>query len=339
MMYRKSEKNENGSVTLFALIAIIFMCIILINVYIASKNSTQLKQIEKIKAEYSSHESIDDVYNRIYSQFKDYIILQSGPKKTEYESNENVDYTGITLIKHNELLGDEVIDSKLYKITSTKNDDSTNNIRYQITIQYEDKTWTIDTYKKGWYGRTSTSWYYYKNHQKVTRMQNLSYVRPTDGKEFINTYLFNNDGLMLTGWKQNSDGTYYYFHETEGLNSAASTLNGQQLVEAGFPRGSMIKSNWAKITSVGTSNSYWYYFNANGIMLTGWQQIGAYWYYMNKSGSMVTGWLQDGSSWYFLRQHTNQYGTGPEGSMLANTSAYIGNKTYYFNSSGVCTNP
>lgn len=81
MMYRKSEKNENGSVTLFVLIAMIFMCIILINVYIASKNSTQLKQIEKIKAEYSSHESIDDVYNRIYSQFKDYIILQSGPKK------------------------------------------------------------------------------------------------------------------------------------------------------------------------------------------------------------------------------------------------------------------
>ena len=61
MMYRKSEKNENGSVTLFVLIAMIFMCIILINVYIASKNSTQLKQIEKIKAEYSSHESIDDI--------------------------------------------------------------------------------------------------------------------------------------------------------------------------------------------------------------------------------------------------------------------------------------
>ena len=73
-------------------------------------------------------------------------------------------------------------------------------------------------------------------------------------------------------------------------------------------------------------------------MLTGWQSIGGYWYYMNSSGQMTTGWQQIGGSWYFLRQSANQYGTGPAGSMLANTSAYINGKTYYFNASGVCTN-
>ena len=55
------------------------------------------------------------------------------------------------------------------------------------------------------------------------------------------------------------------------------------------------------------------------------------WYYMNSSGQMTTGWQQIGGSWYFLRQSANQYGTGPAGSMLANTSAYINGKTYYFN--------
>ena len=36
---------------------------------------------------------------------------------------------------------------------------------------------------------------------------------------------------------------------------------------------------------------------------------------------MLTGWQQIGGVWYFLRQSDNQYGTGPKGSMLANTSA------------------
>ena len=138
---------------------------------------------------------------------------------------------------------------------------------------------------------------------------------------------------------QNSDGTYYYFWEGDYSITIPGVGNEEDLSKSGFPRGSMVKSHWAKIRSVGTNNFYWYYFNENGIMLTGWQQIGGYWYYFNSFGSMTIGWQQIGGSWYFLRQYTNQFGTGPEGSMLANTSAYINGKTYYFNASGVCTNP
>ena len=256
---------------------------------------------------------------RVSNAFSVYSIqLKSGPNKTEYENGENVDYTGITIVKHNDVLGDEVINNSLYTISNTRNDDIANNIRYKITVSYEGYSWNIDTYKKAWYGIPGGTYYYYRDHQKVTGMQDL-YFKGADGREFTNKYYFNSNGTMFTGWMQNSDGTYYYFLETEPRNEWSNAENADELIAKGFPRGAMIKSNWAKVKSAGTSTYYWYYFNANGIMLTGWQQIGG--------------------SWYFLRQTANQFGTGPEGSMLANTSAYINGKTYYFNASGVCTNP
>ena len=276
---------------------------------------------------------------RVSNAFSVYSIqLKSGPNKTEYENGENVDYTGITVVKHNDVLGDEVVDNSLYTISNTRNDEIANNIRYKITVSYEGYSWNIDTYKKAWYGISGGTYYYYRDHQKVTGMQDL-YFKGADGREFTNKYYFNSNGTMFTGWMQNSDGSYYYFHETEGGIDLAQAMNSDDLTKLGFPRGAMIKSTWAKIRSAGTYNSYWYYLDANGVMLTGWQQIAGYWYYMNSLGHMLTGWQQIGGSWYFLRQTANQFGTGPEGSMLANTSAYINGKTYYFNASGVCTNP
>ena len=260
------------------------------------------------------------------------IQLKSGPNKTEYENGESVDYTGITIVKHNDILGDETIPGSSYSFSNTRNDDIANNIRYKITVSYEGFSWNINTYKDKWYGILGSTYYYYRNHEKVTGMHDLSYYSIQFGKDLVNTYYFNADGTMITRWKLNSDGTYYYFLETDEENV-------DQLINLGYQRGAMIKSNWVKIRSIGTNEFYWYYFNANGVMLTGWQQIAGYWYYMNSLGHMLTGWQQIGGSWYFLRQTTNQFGTGPEGSMLANTSAYINGKTYYFNASGVCTNP
>ena len=52
---------------------------------------------------------------------------------------------------------------------------------------------------------------------------------------------------------------------------------------------------------------------------------------LTSEGSMTkNAWVNDGGSWYYL---------DGEGYMLTGTSQYIGGKTYYFNASGVCTNP
>ena len=44
----------------------------------------------------------------------------------------------------------------------------------------------------------------------------------------------------------------------------------------------------------------WYYLGADGVMRTGWQKIDQTWYYLASSGAMVTGWLQQGGTWYYL---------------------------------------
>jgi glucan-binding YG repeat protein len=54
------------------------------------------------------------------------------------------------------------------------------------------------------------------------------------------------------------------------------------------------------------------------------------WCYVDKTGYMaVSQWVKDGG-WYYLDAN---------GYMIANRSVKIGNKTYNFNASGVCTNP
>ena len=159
----------------------------------------------------------------------------------------SVDYTGITVVKHNDVLGDEVIDDSLYTISSTRNDDMANNIRYKITVSYEGYSWNINTYKDKWYGIVGSTYYYYRDHEKLIGMHDLSFYSNDFGRDLINTYYFNNDGTMLTGWMQNSDGTYYYFFETEPRNEWAKAENADDLITKGFQRGSMIKSSWAHI--------------------------------------------------------------------------------------------
>ena len=44
----------------------------------------------------------------------------------------------------------------------------------------------------------------------------------------------------------------------------------------------------------------WYYLDASGKMATGWVNDGGSWYYLGASGKMVTGWVRDGNSWYYL---------------------------------------
>lgn len=44
----------------------------------------------------------------------------------------------------------------------------------------------------------------------------------------------------------------------------------------------------------------WYYFNADGYMLVGWQYIDNSWYYLNPSGEMLIGWQQIDKYWYYM---------------------------------------
>ena len=81
------------------------------------------------------------------------------------------------------------------------------------------------------------------------------------------------------------------------------------------------------------SGGQWYYMNpaagANqGVMMTGWILDPAYnaWFYLNASGAMMTGWQQVNGAWYYL----NPVSDGTKGVMAANTTI----DGYYVNADG-----
>lgn len=54
----------------------------------------------------------------------------------------------------------------------------------------------------------------------------------------------------------------------------------------------------------------WYYYDPNGQMQTGWQEIDNKWYYLNTNGQMKTGWMQDNGTWYYLDKESGKMATG-----------------------------
>ena len=93
-----------------------------------------------------------------------------------------------------------------------------------------------------------------------------------------------------------------------------------------YPNGEAAKDGWLKL------DGKYYMFDAEGRMLTGWQQNKyGIWFYMDKSsGAMRTGWLSDGGYWYYLNTTQDDW----EGCMVRGWWT-LGDKKYYFNESGI----
>ena len=72
-------------------------------------------------------------------------------------------------------------------------------------------------------------------------------------------------------------------------------------------------------------NGVWYYFDAKGIMQTGWTKVGDTTYYFDANGWMQTGWLLLGNTWYYLES---------SGAMIAGRWQWINGKCYYFDNNG-----
>ena len=78
----------------------------------------------------------------------------------------------------------------------------------------------------------------------------------------------------------------------------------------------------------------WWYRNDNGSSLkSSWIKDKDLWYYLDSEGYMKTGWLLDGSTWYYLEKDGSMCTT-----VLKPDDVNHG-VTYYFDSSGACTNP
>ncbi len=90
-------------------------------------------------------------------------------------------------------------------------------------------------------------------------------------------------GASQTGWKEEGAG-WYYIKEN----------------------GMRVSNEWLQL------DGFYYWFDANGYMGTGWRSFadGSYYYLHPETGTMMTGWIQD-VDWYYL---------GPDGQLWTNTT-------------------
>ena len=211
--------------------------------------------------------------------------------------------------------------------------------------------------KNGWV-KEAGKWAYYVDDVKlVNRWQKDSngwcYLG-ADGYMLTNAWVKDSQGWCYVGadgycvtntWKKDSKGWCY-------LNASGRMATNQWIKDSqGWcyvgADGYCVTNTWKK------DSKGWCYLNASGRMLTnswvrdsvGWCYVGADgyavtncwkkdskgWCYLNANSSMTkSAWVKDGGKWYYLDGN---------GYMVANKTLKIGNKTYKFNASGVCTNP
>ena len=143
-----------------------------------------------------------------------------------------------------------------------------------------------------------------------------------DSKGWI--YLGANGSMTKSKWVL--DGGKWYYLDANGY----MVTNKWQKDSKGWVKlgtdGAMLTNKWT------TDSKGWCYVGADGYAVTNcWKKDSHGWIYLDANGSMTKSkWVEDGGKWYYC---------DASGYMVADTSLKIGDKTYKFNASGVCTNP
>jgi len=196
---------------------------------------------------------------------------------------------------------------------------------------------------KGWWFRTADGssikncgkqiggeWYYFDSEGYLVQEK---WVK-SGGRWFY----FESDSMIVTGW-MNRGGKYYYFSGKDWKESGTQTDSGMQI---GLQRVYSNGWKWFYFDNDGAMhkgwqevNGKWYYFGSNGVIQTGWCKIKGEWYYLlpadagkevepSKNGYMLTGWQKINNIWYYFKS---------SGAMATGWQS-IGGKWYYFNPKG-----
>ena len=160
----------------------------------------------------------------------------------------------------------------------------------------------------GWISFGSTRYYLDKNGVMQTGWQTI------DGKR----YFFMPEGYMMRGWISFGKTRYY-------LDSNGVMVTGKQVIDGTTytfaSDGKLIvesKRGWK------TVNGKKYYYNENGVAVTGWQTIDGKKYFFMPEGYMMTGWISFGKTRYYLDKN----------GVMQTGWQFISNTWYYFRTNG-----
>ncbi len=125
-------------------------------------------------------------------------------------------------------------------------------------------------------------------------------------------YYLGNSGAAVKGWKQ-IGGKWYYFDEDWAYMYHSEPEKINDKVYCFKDSGEMVANDWYKVEEKWTDDD-------------GKTHTDTYWWYTNKDGSVVTGWKKINNKWYYFY--------GDWGVMLANEIVVIKGKIYGFDKSG-----
>ena len=183
-----------------------------------------------------------------------------------------------------------------------------------------------------------TKWEYTGGKWKY--LLNGNYLKNCFRKIDGETYLFDGNGIMLTGF-QKVGGKTYYFDSSGKMLLRWKRINGKKYLFD--PVDGHMHTGWEWVSE----NNAWYYLSPQtGYLLegwldyggkkyylapvdfyavTGWKYINGKWYFFDKKNcDMKTGWLSDSGKTYYLASN---------GVMVTGKQS-IGGRTYNFDSSG-----
>ena len=201
----------------------------------------------------------------------------------------------------------------------------------------------------GWFKKDG-KWYYYTSGGNLVRDKRMTIDNET--------YCFDSDGAMVTGWYNsgsywfffdlksgkmvvnnwvNYNGNWYYLDSVGFMATGSRTIDGRQYL---FTESGAMFTGWIK------ESNEWHYYNTHGRVI-GWEKIGNYWYYFEeRRGGMVTGHQNIDGHWYMFRasgvMHTGWYQSNSNSiwsyydasGMQAFGWKEINGKKYYFNGNG-----
>ena len=203
--------------------------------------------------------------------------------------------------------------------------------------------WVDGKNLQGWVADNGRWWYLIGNGT-------LSYPKKQLYKVGIDTYYFDEDGWMVTGWQQ-IDEKWYYFRSWGGMQyDAVFGVEKDGITDYYYAdkNGVMASDEWLKI------NGEWYYFRDWGARLyNAFHDDGENLYYLKSDGKMAHDeWLQINGKWYYFRNwgaaYRNELFTDPsdgnvyfgdsDGSMVHDEWIQVEEDWYYFRSWGAAMN-
>ncbi|MBR2786018.1 MAG: hypothetical protein IKD76_00695 [Clostridia bacterium] len=173
---------------------------------------------------------------------------------------------------------------------------------------------------EGYKNIDGNTYYFYSNYSEIPhRMMKNEWKYTYDEDEYSLEYAqyFNEDGILQTGWFE-ADGETYYADEDGKAVEGIRTIEGNTYYF--YSSYNMCKASF--------EDDYGKYFDADGVMQTGWFEVGNNKFYADNDGNLARGKTTIGGNTYYFDEYEEPY-------MYRDIMQDINGNTYYFNENGI----